>query len=109
MAAPPDADCPEHIGRTVAEKLAEELEAARAEHRRLIDALDSAGGDLSKQRPKLRRAARFIAQKVMRLQDALPRLRVQGGESRGGIGDLDRSRPPATCAATPQEVRPGRI
>jgi hypothetical protein len=91
VAAPPDADCPEHIGRMVAEKVAEELEAARAEHQRLIDALDSSGGDLSKHRPKLRRAARCTFQKAVRLQDALRRLRVQGGEPRGGLGDLDRS------------------
>ncbi|MBD0274631.1 MAG: hypothetical protein ICV73_22210 [Acetobacteraceae bacterium] len=90
----------------VAEKVAEELEAARAEHRRLIDALDNSNGDLSKHRPKLRRAARCTFQKAVRLQDALRRLRVQGGEPRGG---LDRSRPPATCAAASQEVRLGRI
>ncbi|MBD0271586.1 MAG: hypothetical protein ICV73_06610 [Acetobacteraceae bacterium] len=73
------ASSPECIERTAAEKAGEELEAARAEHRRLLDALDGRGGNAPEgHRPKLRRAARRAAERAARLEGVLERLRKQG-------------------------------
>ena len=76
----PDADSPERLVRTVAERLGEELAAARAEHRRWLDALDGGGGGDAPDghRPKLRRATRRAAERVACLEGVLEQLRKRG-------------------------------
>ena len=75
----PDAESPGRIERTVAERLGEELEAVRAEHRRLLDALGGHGADAPDgHRRRLRRAARRVAERAARLEGVLERLRKRG-------------------------------